>query len=153
MAVEISKDLQDALLSLKSGCATLSTMIVRMGDQKIISSTESLVEWKNKLVDIAKETAMMYKEQELVNKEVSNLRTQTSDVPAVEVVEDKIKNELSKVDIESNEHVRDVKMKLKITGSKRARQDDEIEEVEQEATERSYICPFSAKRFTCPMKK
>ena len=101
---------------------------------------------------------MMYKKEELLTREVGLLKglkdgAEESE-PTVESVKEKVKNELKKVDIESNEHVRDLKMRLKITGAKRSiDDDDDIEEVVQESTEKTYICPYTQLKFKCPMKK
>ena len=129
---------------------------------------DKITKYKSELVEAAKETALLFKKQEIVAQEIRAVRArlatsssssssssssnQVEDInKLVEESSKKVQTDLKRIDPDNNEHVRDIKMKLNI-GGKRTRDDDELEVVEQEVTENTFRCPFSTLQFKKPMK-
>lgn len=136
---------------------------------------DKISKYKNELVESAKETALLFKKQEIVAQEIRAVRArlaassqsssssssssasssshdQAEDVDKlVDQTSKKVRDDIKRIDTDNNEHVRNIKMKLNI-GKKRSRDDEELEVVEQEVTENTFKCPFSTLQFKKPMK-
>lgn len=167
-----SSEIVSILPVLKNQSVAVSKVLMKHADAL---SPDSVSRWKDELVDVAKGTARLYKKHDLVStfirrsKDPPRLPSECSEDPhrfdqiedlnmrAAEHIKDieKCTDMHIQGNVNNNEHVRDIQMKLKIAGVKRVRDrddDDDIEIEETEATENSFKCPFSTLLFEKPMK-
>jgi hypothetical protein len=116
-------------------------------------SNEKLDTIKNNIVESAKRTAQLYKENELITENIREIKSSTSPLPPdLKKIKLDIKNSLDKIDIESNQHVSDIRHRLKLSNKNKAAKEDDIEEIDQGYTINSFTCPYLQTKFNIPMK-
>ena len=146
----VSSEVNEALKAVKAQLESLASKIVK--NDKIVDPN-TLTNWKNNMVDISRETALLNKENDLLMRELANMRNSTGGAQLdANQIRLNISNELKRVDIDSAQHVREIRSKLKIAHGCQQEDEPDIEEVSQGFTEQSFNCPYTQRKFIQPMK-
>jgi len=148
--MSISAEVHQSLLAMKNQLESLSQKVIL--NEKHFSN-EKLDTIKNNIVESAKRTAQLYKENELITENIREIKSSTSPLPPdLKKIKLDIKNSLDKIDIESNQHVSDIRHRLKLSNKNKAAKEDDIEEIDQGYTINSFTCPYLQTKFNIPMK-
>lgn len=101
MAAQVSNEVSEALRAVKSQLETLAAKTMR--NEKSIDPTV-LNEWKHTMVDCAKETTLLYKENDFLLREFDLMKANGENYN-IERIKLNVANQLERVEVDSNVHV------------------------------------------------